>query len=257
VRLGFDVVPGGLALPGGATRTTGVNDYAVTVNPASATATMLVDGAIDPLLLDGLPPASVPEPAADGWSLERLTTNRPFVLPLTKRHAPAEYLKIGQLKRGSWDPKLAAFDDRTTWQLDGKRITLRLPWSMLGLGDPSSKTAVVPRAGQPVAVKVDDIGVVVDAGTGGTADLRIRWDAWNRAKHTERVKAGVQPLTDARVAGSRSRPGRPTPGAFGDITGIRALGLDRRHRGRVTAYAKAWLARRLLDRLRAQGIGSP
>jgi len=203
VRLGFDVVPGGLALPGGATRTTGVNDYAVTVNPASTTATMLVDGAIDPLLLDGLPPASVPKPAADGWSLERLTTNRPFVLPLTKRHAPAEYLKIGQLKRGSWDPKLAAFDDRTTWQLDGKRITLRLPWSMLGLGDPSSKTAVVPRAGQPVAVQVDDIGVVVDAGTGGTADLRIRWDAWNRAKHTERVKAGVQPLIDALVAVSR------------------------------------------------------
>jgi len=44
---------------------------------------------------------------------------------------------------------------------------------------------------------------VVDAGTGGTADLRIRWDAWNRAKHTERVKAGVQPFIDALVNVSR------------------------------------------------------
>ncbi|GAA5028412.1 hypothetical protein GCM10023258_23880 [Terrabacter aeriphilus] len=203
VRVGFDVVPGGLALPGSATRTSGVNDYAVTVDPASATATMVVDGAIDPVLLDGLPAASVPKPAVDGWSLQRLTTNRPFVLPLTKQMPPAEFLEVGRLLRGSWDPKLAAFDDRTTWQLEGRRITLRLPWSMLGLADPSSKTAVVPESGRPVGVRVDDIGVVVDAGPGGTADLRIGWDAWNRATHTERVKAGVQPLIDAFVAVSR------------------------------------------------------
>jgi hypothetical protein len=74
---------------------------------------------------------------------------------------------------------------------------------MLGLADPSSKTAVVPRAGRPAGVKVDHIGVVVDAGADGTADLRIGWDAWNRATHSERVKAGVQPLIDAFVAVSR------------------------------------------------------
>ncbi|MDU0313909.1 hypothetical protein RKE38_09445 [Phycicoccus sp. M110.8] len=203
VRLGFDVVPGGLALPGGSTRAGGAYDYAVTVDPAARTATMVVDGAIDPVLLDGLPAASVPRPAADGWSLERLTVNRPFVLPLTGQHSPAEFLEVGRLRRGSWDPAAADFDDRSTWQLQGARVTLRLPWSMLGLGDPSSRTAVVPRDRRPVAVPVQDIGVVVDAGPGGRADLRLRWDTWNRATHTERVKAGAQVFVDALADVSR------------------------------------------------------
>jgi hypothetical protein len=203
VRVGFDVVPGGLALPGGATRTAGVDDYAVTVDPSSQTATMVVDAAIDPVRLDGLPAGSVPAAAADGWSLERLTVNRALVLPSTGRHTPAEFLEVGRLRRGSWDPASGGFDDRATWQLDGRRVTLRLPWSMLGLGDPSSKTAVVPVAGRPVAVTVEDVGVVVDAGPGGRADLRLQWEAWNRATHTERVKAGAQVLVDALADVSR------------------------------------------------------
>jgi hypothetical protein len=203
VRVGFDVVPGGLALPGGSARTSGPHDHAVTVDPSARTATMVVDGAVDPVLLDGLPASSVPPPGADGWSPERLTVNRPLVLPLTGRHTPAEFLEVGRLRRGSWDPQADGYDDRSTWQLQGNRLTLRLPWSMLGLGDPSSKTAVVPRRGKPVAVTVQDIGVVVDAGPGGRADLRIRWDAWNRAKHAERVKAGAQSFVDALADVSR------------------------------------------------------
>ena len=45
--------------------------------------------------------------------------------------------------------------------------------------------------------------LVVDAGTGGRADLRIRWEGWNRAEHTERVKAGAQSYVDALVDVSR------------------------------------------------------
>lgn len=202
VRVGFDVVPGGLALPAGAGKAGGVNDYALTVDPSKQTATMVVDGAIDPVKLDRLK-AYVPEAGPDGWSVQRLTTNRSYLLPLTQQRTPAEFLEIGKLRRGSWDPASPAFDDRSTWQLDGSTLTLRLPWAMLGLGDPSSKTAVVPRNGEPVGVKVQDIGVVVDAGAGGTATARIGWDAWNRARHTERVKAGAQSFIDALVTVSR------------------------------------------------------
>ena len=52
-------------------------------------------------------------------------------------------------------------------------------------------------------MKVQDIGVVVDAGAGGTATARIGWDAWNQARHTERVKAGAQSFIDALVTVSR------------------------------------------------------
>ncbi|GAB3440013.1 hypothetical protein GCM10027517_14010 [Phycicoccus ginsengisoli] len=203
VSIGFDVVPGGLALPGGSTRSVGVNDYAVSVDPAAQTATMVVDGAIDPVLLDGLPASAIPEPGPDGWSLERLTTNRPFVLPLTRRPAPAEFLEVGRLRRGSWDPGTPGYDDRSTWQLQGTRLTLRLPWSMLGLGDPSSRTAVVPSHGKPKGVPVQGIGIVVDGGPAGRADLRLHWEAWNRATNTERVKAGAQAVVDAFVDVSR------------------------------------------------------
>ncbi|MGZ4744588.1 MAG: hypothetical protein ACXVYS_15390 [Oryzihumus sp.] len=201
VRVGFDLVDGGLPLPG--STGSGAEDYAVTVDPRAGTARMLVRGDVDPVRLDGLPAAAVPAADADGWSLERMTTNRPYHLPVTGIDAPAEFLSVGTLRRGSWTPTDAGFDDRSTWQLQGRTLSLRLPWSMLGLADPSSKTAVVPRGGLPVGVAVHDIGVDIDAGAGGRAGFQVDWEGWNRVSYTERVKTGVQPFVDALVAVSR------------------------------------------------------
>ena len=120
--------------------------------------------------------------------------------------AVSEFLPIGDLRRGVWDVRSARRDSRSTWHLDGSTLSLRLPWSMLALGDPSSHTAVVPAAGQPKAVTVDGIGVLVDAGAAGEATTTFRWDNWQRADYTERLKPGVQPLVNVWAA--LSRPAR-------------------------------------------------
>ena len=77
IRLGFDLLPGGLPLPGGGGSG---EDVAVVVDPRAHTATASIRGDIDPVLLDGQKPADLVKPAPDGWALERLSTNRSFVL---------------------------------------------------------------------------------------------------------------------------------------------------------------------------------
>lgn len=193
--VGFDLVPGGLGLPG--TGGKGTSDYAVMVAADGRSATAWVRGDLDPVLLDGLDPDDVPAPGADGWALQRLTTNRALVVPTTGERMPAEFLEIGRLVVGQWEPTDPEADSRSTVRLDGSTLRLRLPWSMLGLADPSSHTAVVPVDGQPQGVPVDGIRLVVDVGEGPTAAGRITWEGWQRAEYRERVKAGAQDVVDA------------------------------------------------------------
>lgn len=191
VRLGFDVVPGG---PDG-------QDVRVVLDPAGRTAQAQVRADLDPLQLDKHRPADLPAVPADGWSVHRLSTNRSSTAG--GRHLPAQYQQVGDLREGRWDPADPAQDSRSTWHLDGDLLELRLPWSLLGLGDPSSLTAVQPVNGLPVAVPVSSIGVVVDAGPDGRASGQLRWEGWQQARATERLKPGVQPLVDAWAELSR------------------------------------------------------
>ena len=188
VRLGFDVVPGG---PDG-------QDVRVVVDPLARTAQAQVRAELDPLRLDRQRPADLPGAAADGWTVQRLSTNR--ARTLGGRPLPAEYQQVGDLREGSWDVAAPAYDSRSTWRLEGDLLELRLPWSMLLLGDPSSRTAVRPVDGLPEATPVAAIGVLVDAGAGGRADGRLSWEGWQQASATERRKPGVQPLVDAWAA---------------------------------------------------------
>jgi hypothetical protein len=199
VRLGFDVLPGGLALPGGSGDARA--DVAVVVDPQARTATASIRGDLDPVQLDDIPVASVPAPAADGWVLQRMTTNRPYLLDGAL--VPAEFLDVGRLREGVWDVRSPEADSRSTWRLDGSVLTLRLPWSMLALGDPSTRTGVKPVEGRPVAFPVEQIALEVDAGRGGSAAGAVRWEGWQAAQHQERLKPGIQPLVDTWAELSR------------------------------------------------------
>jgi hypothetical protein len=199
VRLGFDVVPGGLPLPGGGGSG---QDVAVVIDPARGTGRASIRTDLDPVLLDGLRPADLPAPDSKGWTLQRMSTNRSFNLQVT--FLPAEFFPVGLLREGSWDPATPGSDSRSTWRLEGSTLHLRLPWSMLAMGDPSSHTAVRPVRGEPQPVPVPAIRVLVDGGAAGSATGMIRWEGWQKADYTERLKPGVQPLVD-----TWARLGRP------------------------------------------------
>ncbi len=216
IELAFDIVPGGLPRPSGGGDA--VYDVAVVVDPQADSARCLIRADLDPVLLDGLPRNALPAAEPNGWTLQRLTLNAPRVVPTTGQRLPAQYQDIGVLRRGAWDPGPDR-DTLATWQFTPAgedapaTLAVRLPWSLLMMGDPSSRTAVVPRPApgastapdarvehRPTAVVVAGIQLAVEAAGVGAARVEIGWDEWNRAQATERVKDGIQSLVDAFVA---------------------------------------------------------
>lgn len=74
-------------------------------------------------------------------------------------------------------------------------VKLRIPWSMLGLADPSSRTAL--GEGTPAKlVKIPGINFTVTA-DGDSVEQHFDWTEWNYTKYEERLKAGTKALKDA------------------------------------------------------------
>lgn len=173
-------------------------DHRIVLDLAAGTGQAWVRAGLDPVRLDATSPGDLPPDAAEEWHRYRLLTNR--TLRLHGRPLPAEHQEVGALVEGDWDPAAEDYDSRATWQVldrDGADdvVRLRVPWPMLGLADPSSRTALgegVPAA----AVPVDGLGLTFDA-DGATTSMTYTWPTWNHVEHTERVKDGAEVLAEA------------------------------------------------------------
>jgi hypothetical protein len=95
------------------------------------------------------------------------------------RDLPAEFQEVGRLREGDSDPAHARDDCPSTWRLDGDVRHLRIPWSLLAVADPSSRTALVPPDG-PTAVPVGEIGLTVSAGGEPLPVGAMRWRTGSR-----------------------------------------------------------------------------
>jgi hypothetical protein len=179
VRVDADVIPG----PGAA-------DYRLRLS--GATATLQVRRDLDPIRLD-TPVRPYRPDATRPWHTYALIVNG--LIDERGHHHPAEFQPVGQLVRGSWNPKSANFNSLATWRIERGMIRVRLPWSMLGLADPSSHRALGP--GVPARM-VRSPGIRFTAHAGGAPTrLDFRWRGWNRAPHSERPKAGLGVLAVA------------------------------------------------------------
>jgi hypothetical protein len=212
ITIGFDVVPGGELVATVAGRTTGLSndsatsDVAIVVDKpgSSSTAMAYVRSAIDPILLDGHPESDLPKPDFTGWSLQRLSASYAFTEDMVSSPTPPEFQKVGELVAGTWDPDSSKYRSTATWQWTTNtdnsgdaRLDLRIPWSMLLLGDPSSHTAAIPVQGQPVAKDVLGIGVTVFEATVTTKVGEVQWEDWQKPNYTERLKVGWEALQSA------------------------------------------------------------
>ena len=195
LTLGFDIVPGGLALPGASG--SGLNDVAVTVSPSSGKADAFVRSTLDLIQLDDIDTSTLPADVFPGWSLQRLSADRAWSAIGTIPARQAEFFDIGHLVRGTWDTTSADYNSRATWWLERDLLELRIPWSMLLMGDPSSRTAVVPNGTSAVGVPVTSIGVSMRLGAATLELPGISWDEWNRAEGTYRTKAGASAMSKA------------------------------------------------------------
>jgi hypothetical protein len=179
VRVDADVVPG----PTG-------SDYRVLLSRDAGTAQAQVRRALDPIRLDTDQSPYRPDATA-AWHDWAQLTNR------SGAGRPAEYEPVGLLRRGSFDPTSKDYDSRATWDVDAAHDTvrIRIPWSMLGLADPSARLA--QGEGTPAAlVKIPGIGLDVTA-DGEAQHLDLAWPTWNRVGYTTRPKAGISVLADA------------------------------------------------------------
>jgi hypothetical protein len=193
LTLGLDVQPGrGGGLPG----TNGVGpgaDVAITIGPGRR-ASIVRAGFADPTQWEwGVHGKLFPvdmaalQPGSGKWFAPSLIIDRPYTVPSTGVRRPAEFKDLGTLPWGS--PKK---DGRNL--IDGSRgsIELRIPWSLLGFADPSSRSVFVPRAdGTFAATTVKRIGFAT-VGRGGKHErarsLPLR--GWSTVKWHERRKAG-------------------------------------------------------------------
>lgn len=191
-----DTVAGGLAPPPPATgKPTG--DYALTVDIGQRSAQMLLRSALDPVPSDQ---QASPAPTAVGverWQPYRLLTNHTQLATRAGGASAAKFADVGRLRQGSWNPGDAAYDSRSTWQVDGNKIRFRLPWAMLWLSDPSSRTALVPNRADRPGVPTAGLAVTVSVGGERLAGGTLTWKPWEAARHSERLKQDASTLARA------------------------------------------------------------
>ncbi len=179
IEVAADVLPG-------ARRT----DYRFTVDTAAATAQAQVRRALDPIRLDTVETRYRPG-AATAWHDYALLINRKL------GDRAAEYEPVGELVQGSWHATDKDFDSLATWAVDDEHDTvrLRIPWSMLGMADPSTRRALGEGKPAPL-VEIDAITFDVTAGT-STERLEFTWPTWTRVSYKQRLKAGAEHLASA------------------------------------------------------------
>jgi hypothetical protein len=167
-------------------------DYRIVVKPKDGTAQAWVRAALDPIRLDTSATRYQPDVGLP-WHRYRMIVNRK--LRVGGRLLPAEFQDAGRLKEGSWDPKAEDYDSLATWRTEGTTLHLRVPWPMLGLSDPSSRTAL--GAGSPAAVvRIAGLGLTFDA-DGVRTPMSYTWPTWNYVGYSERTKQGADVLADA------------------------------------------------------------
>ncbi len=189
IVIGFDVLPGTgqpPRLPANAGANSG-SDIAVVADADGVQVLGRADQ--DGRLLDGRGVGNDLQPGT--WALQRLTTNRALQVPTTKKRLAAEYLPVGDLREGRWEPGEPGYNSLSQyhWSTDGTILTLRLPWASLLMGDPSSRS-VLRVHGQEATVEVVP-GITVRAVSAG-ADVTgtYTWPTWTAVQHTERLKDG-------------------------------------------------------------------
>lgn len=204
VAVGFDVVPGG---NGGLPSAVGVGsgaDTTIVVGPGDeANAYVRASNDYNALVLGrrlGYFPVD-DDDLAEGsgvWNPQRLNVNRPLEIPVLGLEQPAEWHDLNPLPTGSSSPDDPRFDSRTVWAAEGTTVELRVPWSMIGLSDPSSRAAlVVSEDGELTTVEVERLGITVSVGRTGEETAGYAWEPWNSVKWHERPKVGLDLFVEA------------------------------------------------------------
>jgi hypothetical protein len=197
--VGFDVLPGmtGEPMVGSTDRRP---DVVFALNLVGHTGQAYVRDRLDPLALDQDVPDNLRGQAPKGWKPFELITNRSRNVPSTGRTLPIELQNTGLLRYGSWASDDAEADSRALWQLDGKRLTVRAPWALLGFADPSTHQVAVPTRNRLRTEFAPGVTVSLTASGSDQVIGEATWSNWNRPAWAERLKQGAGQVRDAALS---------------------------------------------------------
>jgi len=183
-------------------------DYALVLDLARRTGQAWVADRLDPDPIDYAPiPAGARPAAQGGWRPLELVTDKPWLLPVTHRQTAMEFNDAGLLRYGYWTPGRPGYSNLALWHLDGTALSLRIPWAMAGISDPSSHQALVPLGmGRATSVTIKGIGITI-ASDGGPVQAvgTVRWHDWQSVRYRERIKPGAAAVRSAFAAVSGTR----------------------------------------------------
>lgn len=134
--------------------------------------------------------------------------------PDTRSAHPFMTENVGMLKRGTTAPGQTDTDSLTTWQYNGNQVEMRIPWMLLGFGDPSSLQAIEYgplKNGREFSTRtVEGITLVPwltnrstkqvswPGGEQTSLDLKAlpvySWKPWEQVKYSERLKLSYEKM---------------------------------------------------------------
>jgi hypothetical protein len=128
------------------------------------------------------------------WTHPELMISRPFTDPSTGSAHPVETFDISTLPWGSADPAASTADSRNLIDNDATHIELRIPWMLLGYGDPSSHLALVPEGHTLTTVHTGRVGIALHEGDASVTTSGYDWNDWQTVRRNERLKRGADEL---------------------------------------------------------------
>jgi hypothetical protein len=142
-------------------------------------------------------PAAVVE-GSGSWTQQLLIVSRR--LTNTAHQIMPEYHNVGHMRFGTTDPQDPDFDQRTTWSAEGRVIEMRVPYSQIGYGDPSTHQAYRVQPDGSVALEeAPDIGISVVYDNQEFITDGYAWAGWNEVEWHERLKADIEVYAQAVV----------------------------------------------------------
>ncbi|MGG3282586.1 hypothetical protein [Paenibacillus solani] len=155
----------------------------------------------------------VPGGSFHSWKLAISLLMNP---PDTRFSHPFVDETVGLLMRGTSDPESPDFNSLTAWQYQGRFIEMRIPWMLLGFGDPSSlqvldysplqdkrSFSTVTTEGirlAPWIAERSESGGKAEAGSLATINLKdiepYTWDLWEDTIYSERLKQSYYDMQD-------------------------------------------------------------
>lgn len=155
----------------------------------------------------------VPGGSFHSWKLAISLLMNP---PDTRYSHPFVDETVGWLKRGTSDPKSPDFNSLTAWQYQGQFIEMRIPWMLLGFGDPSSlqvldysplqdkrSFSTTTTEGIRLAPWISEVSKTGERAEGSTlAEINLKdiepytWELWEDTIYSERLKQSYYDMQD-------------------------------------------------------------